>query len=62
MLDFGRECARMNSVNDNRRWFGVKNGAEATDFRGVKSTSCSFPRKIGQSIRNIRINGTKRFG
>ena len=47
LLDFGRECARMNSVNDNRRWFGVKNWAEATDFRGVKSTSCSFPRKIG---------------
>ena len=46
MLDFERKCDRMNSVNDNRRWFGVKNRAETTDFRGVKSTSCSFSREI----------------
>ena len=46
MLDFEIKCDRMNSVNDNRRWFGVKNRAETTDFRGVKSTSCSFSRKI----------------
>ena len=46
MLDFERKYDRMNSVNDNRRWLSVKNRAKTTDFRGVKSTSCSFSRKI----------------
>lgn len=35
MLDFARSCARINSVNDNRRCFGVKNGEKTTDFRGT---------------------------
>ena len=35
MLDFDRNCVRMNSVNDNRRCFGVKNREKTINFRAT---------------------------